>query len=188
MTDSRPLDTKHSAKWNHHVLSYDRTGNMVLAPGPGGRTAALVYVALIPLLLGLCFHFGLARGFWIAAVLFPLLAAGGFLAGHFGYAKLATRVVLNPRTRKIFVSGLRHRQLPEIPFDRVIAVQCIYAGFKGGPGRSWHAYQLNLVLADQSRYNLLDSGGVSQLGKIGSQMSKYLKVPFERYDKLDEQL
>jgi hypothetical protein len=161
---------------------------MVLAPGPGLRNAALVYVALVPLLLGLCFHFGLARGFWIAAVLFPLLAAGGFLAGHFGYAKLGTRVVLNSGTRKIFVSGLRHRLLPEIPFDHVIAVQCIYSGFKGGPSRSWHAYQLNLVLADQSRYNLLDSGGVSQLGKIGGQMSKYLKVPFQRYDKFDEQL
>ena len=68
---------------------------MVLAPGPGGRTAALVYVALMPLLLGLCFHFGLARGFWIAAALFPLLAAGGFLVGHFGYAKLGARVVFN---------------------------------------------------------------------------------------------
>ena len=182
MTDTHPLDTKSSSNRNVHVVSHDRKGNLILAPGPFGRNAAVVSVAFLPLLLFLCHHFSLDKGLWIAAALFPLFAAGGFMVAHIGYAKFGTRVVLDTREKKILISGLRHANRPGIPFGNVQAIQLLDAGTKHAPkAGAWHAYQINLVLNDKSRYNLLDSGGRRQLDHIGEEMAKCLRVPFEKH-------
>jgi hypothetical protein len=182
MIETHPLDTKSSSNRNVHVVSHDRKGNTILAPGPFGRNAALVSVAFLPVLLYLCHLFSLDKGLWLAASLFPLLAAGGFLVGHIGYSRFGTRVVLDSSKKKILISGLRHANRPDIPFESVQAIQLLDAGTKHAPkAGAWHAYQINLVLKDKLRYNLLDSGSKKQLDHIGEQIAQCLKVPFERH-------
>lgn len=71
MTEMQPIDTDNSANRNVHVVSIDRKGNMILAPGPLGRNAAFASAALLPIFLYLCQRFSLDKGLWIAAILFP---------------------------------------------------------------------------------------------------------------------
>lgn len=178
----QPLDTKCSSSRNVHVVSCDARGNMILAPGRRERNEALACLAFLPLTLSLCTYFRPARGIWIAAILFPLFTAGGYLAGHMINAAHGARVVMDPRKRSISVSGLQHPAGLEIPFEHVAAIQRLDAGIKGEESGSWHAYQINLVLKDQSRHNLLDSGGVKQLDRLGEQMARFLGVPFDKRD------
>ena len=181
----KPLETKSSANRNVHTISFDRMGNMILAPGPFGRNAAIACIMFLPVCLYLCEYFNLEKGFWMFAVLLPIFAAGGFLVGYFMFLKFGTRVILNSSTHRIIVSGLQHDDGIEIDFDEVVAVQRIYAPHKG-KGSACHPYQINLVLSNQSRYNLLDSGGLKQLDKIGEALSRYIGVPFNKYDKNSE--
>lgn len=104
------------------------------------------------------------------------------MVGHIGFAKFGTRVILDTRKKKIVISGLRHANRSDIPFGDMQAIQLLDAGIKYAPKTgAWHAYQINLVFTDNSRYNLLDSGGLRQLDYIGEEMAKCLRVPFDRH-------
>ncbi len=69
--------------------------------------------------------------------------------------------------------------VPHISFD----TNKLFTENSGGEAGSWHAYQINIVLSYQSRYNLLESAGREQLDKIGEALSRYIGVPFKKYDK-----
>jgi hypothetical protein len=125
---------------------------------------------------------------WIGLSFFPFLGAGAFLAMHIAVAHLSTRAILQPGTRKIQVTGIRHAKGTEFSFDDVVAVQRLYAGVKGGgDGESWEAYQINFVFTNGTRYNLLDSEGKEHLDRIGEELAKQLRVPFTKHDKTGEQ-
>lgn len=144
----------------------------------------------MPFCLYLCQHFNAPSGLWTAAILFPLLGAGGFLIGHIASAKLGTRVIINPITRKIQITGFRHAGGREFTFKEVESVQRIYEGVRGDKtidAGSWTAYQINLVFTGGERYNLLDSGGKHQLDRIGEALAKHIGVPFRKIEKTGEQ-
>jgi len=142
----------------------------------------------MPLLLYACHYFSAPTGVWIGAILFPVFAAGGFLVSYIVYAKLGTRIVLNPKTRKIQITGFRHGNGIEYAFDEVTSIQRLDAGVKSAPEvGSWHDYQINLVLSNGTRYNLLDSAGMNQLDAIGDALARCIRVPLMKYDKMVEQ-
>lgn len=143
---------------------------------------ALVYIAVLPVLLYACRYYNAPPRLQLVAILFPLFAAGGHILAYMFYAKYGTRIVVETSTRKVNITGLRHGDGKAFSFDDISAIQRINAGRKGGVDGSWRAYQINAVLTDGIRCNLLDSAGVSQLDAIGDALAKALRVPFERHD------
>lgn len=180
MTDIRPLDIKFSSSRNIHVFTSGKHGEMILAPSPFGLKWGLICLAFLPFLLFLCHHFSAEQGLWLSAILFPCLAGGGFLLGHFGFASLGTRVCLNDQTETILISGARHSSTKQMGFSEVHAIQLVYAGVKSKDDGEWDNYQINFVFNSQERYNILSSGGIRQLDQIGEALAQYIQVPYER--------
>ena len=187
-TTQQPLETAYSANRNVHIASYRRDGSLVVAPGSYGRSSALACIATMPILLYACHHFSAPTGVWIGAILFPIFAAGGFLVSYIVYVKFGTSIIVHPKTRKIQITGFRHGNGIEYAFDEVTEIQRLDAGVKSAPEvGSWHDYQINLVLSNGTRYNLLDSAGMNQLDAIGDALARCIRVPLKKYDKTGEQ-
>ncbi len=69
------------------------------------------------------------------------------MIAYIGYAKYGTRAVLDSRMKEVVISGLRHTNRPDIPFETIQAIQLVDAEIKNAcDAGSWHAFQVNLVL------------------------------------------
>ncbi len=156
----------------------------------------VILLATLPVLLYLCHRFRLAWGLWVSAVLFPLFGTAALCAGRFLYNRLGTRITLCVRTRRLKAEGWAHadhasrsfqggpagalarislsalqpqRSCKEFSFDDIAGVQLIPAAQR--------TYQLNLVLKDASRYNLLHGGGFSRLNVVATEIARAVNVP-----------
>ncbi len=82
--------------------------------------------------------------------------------------------------------------MSERSLQDIAAVQVLYGGFErhsveiGDPGtpgsvlyRSWHSYQLNLVLNDpeEPRVNLTSHSDVTWMREAGQRIAEFLNVP-----------
>jgi len=183
-----PVATAHSANGNIHRLSKVSPGVQVLESGHADWWAALVSLALFPVVLAVCIAVRAEMRLTVGLSLFPLFAAGGFGVAASCYHKFGTRARFDRNNRKISVTGLRHGEGFRCSWDDICAVQFCDARRKRGEG-AWHAYQVNLVVRSDksSRINLLDSRGKKKLRRIAKEIADFIAVPFYVGSNLAEQ-
>lgn len=180
MIPSVALPNTVSSTGNVHRLIEVNPNLLLLEPGPKLWRWALISVAFFPVCLGVAWCFHLDRGFTFFLGMAPFLAGGGFAVGAYGFKRLGTRVQFDRSTRLASITGFRHRPGRTIRWDEIQAIQFCDAGRRVADSGSWHAYQVNLVLAapELSRINLLDTADQTELRQIAERMALFLRVPF----------
>ncbi len=118
--------------------------------------------------------------------IFIILPIFGLVFGGVGYLMLRSAAV--PRVFDVSLGYYcRDRRKPEHSFDtsrikdhvrldQIHALQLI-AEYVRGNKSSYHSYELNLVLKDGSRINVVDHGGHSAIVKDAETLSNFLGVP-----------
>ncbi|MDX1629765.1 MAG: hypothetical protein R3345_13755 [Fulvivirga sp.] len=64
-----------------------------------------------------------------------------------------------------------------IKLDRIKGLQILSERISGSKGRSYRSYELNLILDDHERVNVMDHGNYSSIQKDAKTLSDYLEVP-----------
>jgi hypothetical protein len=141
--------------------------------------AILVYCFIVLVGCG-CIVFGVAGA--LAEKGWPALGAvfAGLAFGAFGAVQLwsGTEPIVFDRTRGLFWKG-RAAPRPDVGgcvhLKSVHALQVI-SEYHGGKG-SYTSYELNLVLVDGTRVNVVDHGDLARIRKDGASLAEFLGVP-----------
>lgn len=68
-----------------------------------------------------------------------------------------------------------------IPLNRIIGLQIlkerVSSSSSNGRSRSYYSYELNLILDDHERMNVMDHGKLQKIREDGEKLSEYLDVP-----------
>jgi len=68
-----------------------------------------------------------------------------------------------------------------VHLNRIIGLQIlkesVSSGSSNGKSRSYYSYELNLILDDHERMNVMDHGKLQKIREDGEKLSKYLEVP-----------
>jgi hypothetical protein len=173
------IATKHSASGNIHRLARPSRAVLVLEPGRKLWIMALLILAVVPVVWGVCIFKRAATELTVGLSLMPLIGAFGVAVGGFCFHRFGTRVRFDCDLQRVTITGARHAGGLHYSFSDIAAVQFCDAGIKQGDG-AWHAYQVNLVIggAAPTRINLLDSGGRTQLQAMAKEIAEFLGVPF----------
>jgi len=104
-----------------------------------------------------------------------------------------TRPVIFDKNKGVFISGRAKTDNTEIPnhskksalLDDIHALQLL-SSFNPGSSNSrpYYSYELNLVLHDGERINVIAHGGLNQIRADAKSLSEFLNVPL--WDRIDE--
>jgi hypothetical protein len=116
---------------------------------------------IIPILFGFVFAFagGMMLYFGAMPIVFDRRS------GHFWKGWRIPEKMLNPETLK------NHTRLDQIHALQLVSECC------SGSESSYYSYELNLVLQDGSRINVVDHGNVKKLREDAHMLSKFLEKP-----------
>ena len=160
-----------------------RTHRLVPTPGSGytfkpsfGITGTLV---LIPFFLSGAIGpwvglWMLVTGRWVECLFF-LLWSALFGLPLWWYFYLRSKQPFFDPMERMFYRGRRHRD--PVPLDEIVALQILTETCRGSKGGSYESYELNLVLKDNRRLNVIDHGDLKQLRSDAETLAKFLKVP-----------
>lgn len=118
----------------------------------------------------------------IVAILFPLIFGG---VGFFLLKGSMTPITFDGNS-KLFWHGYgdpsqsmrNDGKTKVIPFDSIHALQVISEWCRGGKNSSsFYSYELNLVMNDGSRYNVMDHGNLRALDEDAHKLASFLNVP-----------
>jgi len=176
---AEPAPATVSVNANIHRLSRVSSEVLVLEPGNSEWWAALIFLALTPVVLAVCLLKRADLRLTIGLTLFPVFGAAGCGVGAFCFHKFGTRARFDRDTRKVSVTGARHGSGFRYTWDQIQAVQFCAGKREPGQGTA-HPYQVNLVVGTNppSRLNLLNSRGKKPLRRIAAEIAAFLGVPF----------
>lgn len=122
----------------------------------------------------------------LGGVIFMLIFGSVFAAAGCGmYVAMSTPTVLDARLG-LYWKGRKDPTLPAsrdkmkvcVPFADIHAIQLISEWCSGGKNSSsYRSYELNFVLHDGERVNVVDHGNQSRIRKEANQIADLLKIP-----------
>ena len=137
------------------------TGNLLF----GGAFFVMGAIATV-----ICAGLAAETGDWRVG-LFVLLGIVFMLIGAAQVYSAISPIVFD-RQRGLFSKGSKTRE----PLDAIYALQ-IVSEYISGDDSSYHSYELNLVLENGSRVNVVDHGDGEQLRKDAERLAEFLNVP-----------
>jgi hypothetical protein len=116
------------------------------------------------------------------AMLGVLLFAFVFLMMGFISLYLLFKPIRFDRDKRLFVAGYAFSKTKTISFDDIKAVQiisehCLKTNHNSTHKTSYLSYELNLVLKDKSRVNVVDHSDVDEIKRGADAISKMMLVP-----------
>ena len=121
----------------------------------------------------------LSGGLWIVLLVGLIFSAAGGAMLYFGTKPivfdLATNRLIRGRSNKTIVMDYRD-QKGIVPLDQLYALQ-ILAERVSGSDNSYYSYELNLVMYDGRRVNVVDHGDLKRLRKDAQQLAQMLGKP-----------
>ena len=173
-----PLACKSTYSWVPLKFISQSRGSASLRPGTAMTIPGVLILLTIPVLWALAGHFNWDSGWRLMAILLPLfggvpLIVGGILIRVF----MTTHSVL-PQEQVWRIHSLGNPD-EDIPLDDIIAIQVI-PGDKAENsenGQQILPYQINLVLTEDRRKNLLQTGDRKGSLKLARKIAGFLKIP-----------
>ncbi|MBO84842.1 MAG: hypothetical protein CL927_05745 [Deltaproteobacteria bacterium] len=168
-----------------HWLKQQSAHRLVFAASWGARLFAGIFIAV-----GLTIMVGaLLAGFAVLPMPFEgvvggLLFGGIFLvAGGFAWRKMCAPRVFDKRMGAFFRGsrppaqvGMAQCSEDHVPFSQIHALQIIRERVHG-KNTSFYSYELNLVLKDAARVNVVDHSKVVRLRREAEELAGFLGVP-----------
>lgn len=186
LTEWGPCKTG-GANFCTHVLRDDGSGRRLsFRPTVGAIVfLALFVVAGCIMLVGAVFLAFASHTTVVGVIAFGL---GGLFFGSVGSYKLGdeTQPIVFDRAQGLYWKGWSVPQAgagPRVELDSIHALQLISEYLKDTSGRkaserhSYYSYELNLVLKDGERINVVDHGNLSRLRQDSSALARFLGVP-----------
>lgn len=126
----------------------------------------------------------LGLGGFNPALLIPLLVGGVFMAVGIGMYRSGSAPIVFDRRKGLFWKGrvapdavLDKRQIKDlIALDDIVGLQIITERVRGNKS-SYNSYELNLVLKDGERINVVDHGGAAKLRADARELGVFLDKP-----------
>ncbi|WP_341501363.1 hypothetical protein [Gallaecimonas sp. GXIMD4217] len=116
-----------------------------------------------------------------AALLFPLGLGLVFVAVGGGIIYFASRKAVFDRRRRLYYKGDANRPKESARFDDIKALQILAerctSTDSDGHRSSYTSYELNLVLPEGRRLNVMDHGNLERLHEDARRLAELLKVP-----------
>ncbi len=152
----------------------------------------LVILYVVALLLGLAMLGAFAHGRLSAdafvinanAIVIPLIGLGLMITGVLGLYCGTAPVVFDRRTgwfwkgRRVPDGSAKDRKIEQLArFDDIRAVQLIAERISGSQGRSWASIEINLVLGDGARINVIDHGNKAQVLADARTIAEFINKP-----------
>ena len=101
------------------------------------------------------------------------------------------RTIIFDRRRNLFSKGKvpilgwgsGRPRIADVPLERIYAIQVLTELIRGSKGGSYHSHELNLVLDDGKRINVIDQAGLEKLREDADTISRFLGRPvWEKQD------
>ena len=119
--------------------------------------------------------------------IFALVIGGIFtivgLSGMF-YPKFSAKAEIDllnkkfyPKGKRKFLSTINPQEELEIPLERFKFLRILTKTGRHSKGGTYHCYELNLVIDDDHRYNLLNHGNEKKLLQDAQKLSEILNIP-----------
>ena len=139
----------------------------------------LPYIVLFTIVLSFLIQTKIGNSALISTILLPIIYY--FITAPIIFSKTKTHLRIGRNLNRI-KSGINARE-KQIPFDQIHAIQLI--PIKVGKNSSSLSYQLNIVLRNAERINVIQNKKKEQIRKDANELSRFLGVPL--WDAIDYQ-
>lgn len=182
-TDWFPLK-KGGSNFGTHYLDTSQRDRLVFKLSKGGLAFISVFavVGVLGLIIPVVFFFYEENKEW-TFLLLALLFGGVFSAASLFMYKMMAKPRVFDTFYKEYYSGktkphdlIKDEKNPLISFRDIVALQIIKEYVKSDKS-SYYSYELNLVLKDASRVNVVDHGKINQMREDAKKLSMHIGVP-----------
>ena len=181
--DVNPLNSG-GANFKTHALVKKSSSKLAYRPSIGGALFSFVFLAV-----GLCVVcLYIFSYFKLFSIPFPgnwmMLLFGsifGSVGGYLCYRSYMPRVFdkqlgLYYKTYKVDLQNSRKASNKQTPLNAIVAIQII-SEYISSSDSSYNSFELNLVLGDGSRKNVVDHGNLKSIVDDAHIISEFLNVP-----------
>ncbi|MCH8474337.1 MAG: DUF3592 domain-containing protein [Opitutales bacterium] len=173
-----PLSVNSCYSWIPLKFLPQADGSVSLQPGSVTLIPGLIFIVASPVMFLIANHYEWDTGWRLVATLFPLFGGVPMVLGSILMKLLMTKHWLRSREGLWEIKSYGNPP-EEISFSKIIAMQVIPGNQLGDSrnGGNMLPYQLNLVLTEEKRINLVQSSDRKGCLRLARKITEFLQVP-----------